>query len=148
MPMFAPCSAAPVSSKPRIGPAQGAQSNPVATPSNTDAPGLDRPSLLAPCDRRLPAATNGRVRRSARLGSISVRPNSATSSKASQRPYWLSCTTQLPPTAANVATRVNVSAIPASSGPLLRQNGSPVRANTKGNTGRMQGLTMVSTPPR
>ncbi|MCY1412851.1 hypothetical protein D9M71_282690 [compost metagenome] len=146
--MFAPCSAAPVSSRPRIGPAQGAQSRPVATPSSTDAPGRERALPWLPWERRLPAATNGRVNCSASFGNSSARPNNATNSKASQRPYWLSCTTQLPPTAARVATRVKVNAMPPSSGPPLRQNGSPVRANTNGSTGRMHGLRMVSTPPR
>ncbi|MNY25995.1 hypothetical protein D3C86_1598130 [compost metagenome] len=146
--MLAPCSAAPVSSRPRIGPAHGAHSRPVATPISNEAPGRGRASAPAASDKRLPAATNGRVRRSANCGSSNVRPNNATNTSASQRPYWLSCTTQPPPTAANVATSAKVSAIPTSSGNPLLTKGCPVRAKTNGNTGRMHGLTIVSTPPR
>ena len=50
--------------------------------------------------------------------------------------------------AASVATSAKVSAIPTSNGRPLRTKGCPVRAKTNGSTGRMQGLTMVSTPPR
>ncbi|MNI78148.1 hypothetical protein D3C73_1344980 [compost metagenome] len=87
LPMLAPCSAAPVNTSPRMGPAHGAQSRPVATPISNEAPGRGRASAPAACDRRLPAATNGRVQRSARLGSSNASPNSATNSNASQRPY-------------------------------------------------------------
>ena len=49
--MLAPCSAAPVSSSPRIGPAHGAQSSPVATPSSSDAQnGLAAPPVDARSD--------------------------------------------------------------------------------------------------
>jgi hypothetical protein len=50
--------------------------------------------------------------------------------------------------AARVATPAKVAAIPASIGRPLMINGLSGRANTKGRTGRMQGLTIVSTPPR
>jgi hypothetical protein len=33
-------------------------------------------------------------------------------------------------------------------GKVLRTKGCPARANTKGRMGRMQGLRMVSAPPR
>jgi hypothetical protein len=51
-------------------------------------------------------------------------------------------------TAANVATTANVTAMPMSIGNPLLTNGRSALANTNGNTGRMQGLTIVSTPPR
>jgi hypothetical protein len=41
-----------------------------------------------------------------------------------------------------------VTAIPTSIGSELRQKERFARAKTKGRTGRMQGLTMVRTPPR
>jgi len=83
---FAPRSAAPVRISPKIGPAHGAHSMPVATPSSSDEPGL--PSRRAAVfDSRLPSATNGRLKRSARLGSSSASPNSSTSAIAIQRPH-------------------------------------------------------------
>jgi hypothetical protein len=60
----------------------------------------------------------------------------------------LARTAQPPPTAASVATIANVAAIPASIGRVLRRKLRPARANTKGSTGRMHGLTIVRTPPR
>jgi hypothetical protein len=50
--------------------------------------------------------------------------------------------------AASEATPAKVSAMPSSSGRPLFRNGWSPRANTNGSTGRMQGLRMVSTPPR
>ena len=47
-----------------------------------------------------------------------------------------------------VAMAAKVTAMPASSGRPERINGWSERAKTKGSTGRMQGLRMVSTPPR
>jgi hypothetical protein len=41
-----------------------------------------------------------------------------------------------------------VTAMPATNGSPLRRKGWSDLAKTKGSTGRMQGLTMVSTPPR
>ncbi len=82
---FAPRSAAPVRIKPRIGPAQGAQSMPVAAPSKSDEPGL--PSTRAEELSLLPSATTGRVMRFARPGSSSARPNTSTSASAIQRPH-------------------------------------------------------------
>jgi hypothetical protein len=57
-------------------------------------------------------------------------------------------TTQPPATDASVATTANAKAMPTSIGRPLRKNGRSARASTKGITGRMQGLTMVNTPPR
>jgi len=37
--------------------------------------------------------------------------------------------------------------LPARNGRLERRNGWSARANTKGRTGRMHGLRIVSTPP-
>ena len=48
----------------------------------------------------------------------------------------------------SVATAAKVSAMPASSGRPVLTKGWSARAKTKGSTGRMQGLTIVSTPPR
>ena len=132
-----------------MGPAQGAHSRPVATPSSSEAPGRAPPSVpWARSERREPAATSGRVSRSDRPGHSRVSANTATRPRASQRPYSLAATTQPPPTAASEATRAKVSAMPASSGRPLLAKGWSARAKTKGSTGRMQGLTMVSTPPR
>jgi hypothetical protein len=41
-----------------------------------------------------------------------------------------------------------VNAMPARRGRPLLRNGSSALANTKGITGRMQGLMMVKTPPK
>ncbi|MEI9886309.1 MAG: hypothetical protein WDN08_07360 [Rhizomicrobium sp.] len=64
------------------------------------------------------------------------------------RPYWLAWIAQLPPSVASVAMTAKVSAMPSSSGNPERRKGRSARANTNGKTGRMQGLTMVRTPPR
>ena len=47
-----------------------------------------------------------------------------------------------------VAIPAKVIAMPARSGRPERAKGWSERANTNGKTGRMQGLRMVSTPPR
>jgi hypothetical protein len=47
-----------------------------------------------------------------------------------------------------VAIAEKVTAIPACSGRVVRANDFPCRAKTKGNTGRMHGLMIVSAPPR
>jgi hypothetical protein len=149
VPMLAPCSAAPVRINPSTGPAQGAHNRPVATPSSSD--GSTACSAAAPsadCERRAPSATSGRASRSARLGMRSVNPNNARSAIAAARPYWLAATAQPPATAASVATAAKVTAMPTSIGNPLRTKGRSALANTKGRTGRMQGLTMVRTPPK
>ena len=145
---LAPCSAAPVRIKPKIGPAQGAQRSPVAAPSRREAATLDLPPWSANCESRFPKATTGLVSLSDSAGKSRMRPNAARSTMAAMRPYRLTSTAQPPPTAASVATAANVSAMPASIGNPLRRNGRPAPANTKGSTGRMQGLRMVRTPPR
>ncbi len=61
---LAPDSAAPVRMMPRIGPAQGAHSRPVATPSSSEPPIR---SSLPLADSRSPSPTSGRIARSARL---------------------------------------------------------------------------------
>ncbi len=146
VPTLAPLSAAAVRIRPRIGPAQGAHSRPVATPRPSAAQAESPAS--ARMDRRPPSATNGRASQSEKRGSNSASPTSASTAIAIQRPQVLSCTTQCPPTAASVATAAKVSAMPMSIGRPLRANGRSARANTNGSTGRMHGLTMVSTPPR
>jgi hypothetical protein len=60
----------------------------------------------------------------------------------------LARTAQPPPTAARLATRVKVKAMPASRGRPDLRKGRSERAKTKGRTGRMQGLSMVRMPPR
>ena len=79
---------------------------------------------------------------------ISVRPNTASSAMAAERPISFACTAQLPPTAASVATAAKVAAMPTSIGRTLRAKGWPAREKTNGRIGRIQGLTMVSTPAR
>ena len=148
--MLAPCSAAPVSTRPRIGPAQGAQSRPVATPSRNDGPTGE--AANRPCEARSesrdPSATSGRVARSARLGNSNSKPKKARTTRAAIRPAPFACTAQPPPTAARLATPAKVMAMPPSKGRPLFMNGRSARAKTKGSTGRMHGLTMVSAPPR
>ena len=68
--------------------------------------------------------------------------------RAIQRPTSLARTAQLPPRAARVATPAKATAMPTSRGKPFLKNGRSARANTNGRTGRMQGLTMVSTPAR
>src|SRR5262245_49996136 len=75
-------------------------------------------------------------------------PNAASSMSATIRPYELSRTAHAPPTAASVPITANVSAMPTSSGNVLRAKDCPCRANTNGSTGRMHGLMIVSAPPR
>ena len=145
---LAPCSAAPVRIKPKTGPAQGAQRRPVATPSSAGARTLDPAPLSAACESRFPKATTGLVRLSDSAGKSRTRPNPARSARAAMRPYRLASTAQPPPTAASVAMAAKVSAMPASIGNPWRRNGLPALANTKGRTGRMQGLRIVRTPPR
>jgi hypothetical protein len=60
----------------------------------------------------------------------------------------LADTTQPPATDARLATTANASVMPISIGRPLRRNGRSARASTNGITGRMHGLTMVSTPPK
>ena len=141
---FAPWSAAAVKMMPRIGPAQGAQRSPVATPSITEDQMLS--SLRS--DSREPIATRGRVRRSDMLGKTSAMPNKASRTSAAQRPIALARTAQPPPTAASVATMAKVAAMPASIGSVLLTKLRSARAKTKGSTGRMHGLTIVRIPPR
>ena len=119
----------------------------MATPSSSDEPIRSCP-WSALLDSRAPNRTSGCIARSASLGSSSVRPKKASRTIAIQRPAWLACTAQPPPTAASVATPAKVAAMPTSKGSELRRNERFARANTNGRTGRMQGLRMVSTPPR
>ena len=151
VPTLAPCRAAPVSTRPRIGPAQGAHSRPVAMPISSDVHAPPRPAASAASARalrRAPTRWNGASRWSASRGHSSATANSAISSRAIQRPTWLACATHWLPTAARLATTVKVSAMPSSSGSVLRRNGRSARANTNGSTGRMHGLSRVSAPPR
>src|SRR5580658_3167894 len=131
-----------------MGPAQGAHRKPVAKPSSSDCTTLARPSRSPLSTTRLPKATNGREAQSARRRDSSASPKIVSIASAAQRPQELTRTAQEPPTAASVATPAKVSAMPISSGSVLVANERPPRANTNGSTGRMQGLTIVSAPPR
>jgi hypothetical protein len=146
--MLAPCSAAPVSSQPQDRPGarrpEQARGDADQKRSAGTRPVIAHRRPLTADYRQPPAAVS--ADRPHAAAPVSARTERRTVN-ASQRPYWLSCTTQPPPTAANVATSANVIAIPASRGKPLRMNGCPVRAKTKGRTGRMHGLTIVSTPP-
>jgi hypothetical protein len=55
---------------------------------------------------------------------------------------------QPPPKAAKVATAAKVAAMPISMGKPRRKKDLSELAKTKGSTGRMHGLAMVSAPPR
>ncbi len=66
---------------PRIGPAHGAHSMPVATPSISDAQGEASALLPLPASR-LPSATTGCVSASASLGTSSDNPNAASNISA------------------------------------------------------------------
>ena len=79
---------------------------------------------------------------------IRVMPNTASRAMAAKRPISFACTAQLPPTAASVATALKVAAMPTNIGKTLRAKGRPAREKTNGRMGRIQGLTMVSTPAR
>ncbi|MCY1384174.1 hypothetical protein D9M69_723960 [compost metagenome] len=96
----------------------------------------------------MPSVTTGRVRICASCGTSRDSPKAASTTSAAMRPYSLARTAHAPPADARAATEVNISAIPASIGSLPRRNGWLVRLRTKGRTGRMHGLRMVSTPPR
>src|SRR3984885_9375881 len=80
-----PCKAAPAKINPSIGPAQGAHSNPVDTPSKTD-----RPTLGACCEfcpwTCPPSRTNGRLRYSAKFGNSNASPSTAKTTTAIHLP--------------------------------------------------------------
>src|SRR6266850_3188116 len=88
---FGPEIAAPVRTNPRIGPAHGAQSSPVATPiksgraipvSAGEAAGEPLPAVSL-----FPSAMNGRASKSARWRDSSVNANTVRSTSATTRPY-------------------------------------------------------------
>ena len=121
-----------------MGPAHGAHSRPVATPSSAEesiagcctidgciagrnagrSPGVAAPG----CDTRAPRETSGRASRSARPGKSSATPNTASRTMAAPRPNRLASTAQPPATAASVPTIAKVNAMPASIGSTLRAN--------------------------
>ena len=141
-----PWIAAPVRIKPRIGPAHGAQSRPVAAPSTTDptAPDRDRAQEF----KRFPNATKGRVNLSVKTGTISIMPSTPKSASDTNRPYSFARTSHGPPADTATATSANVAAMPTRRGKPAFRNGWSARANTNGITGRIQGLRIVSTPPK
>jgi hypothetical protein len=120
-------------------------------PISSEVPTPPRPaSLAASADAlsRAPRRWNGDSSRLASDGQSRASANTPITTSAIQRPIWLACATHWLPTAARLATTANISVMPTSSGNPLRRNGRSERANTKGSTGRMHGLRMVSTPPR
>ena len=112
---------------------------------------LDR-EAASPCpriatgDRRAPRPVASAVRQVE--GKSRVSPKTASSTMAARRPYWFALTAQPPRPRPVSRSAAKVTAIPASSGSPLRENGRSARAKTKGSTGRMHGLTMVRTPAR
>src|SRR5271166_668708 len=102
--------------RPSTGPAQGAQSRPVATPSNSEGAIVDffaEAPRSADADSRSPRATSGLVKRSDRPGNTRVSPNAAKRARAAHLPNAFALTAQPPATAARLATTANVAAIPA-----------------------------------
>ncbi|MNK86443.1 hypothetical protein D3C87_1063550 [compost metagenome] len=130
---------------PRIGPAQGAQSSPVATPIMIDASG---PDLLREFgSMRLPSNTKGRASQSPTRAEISDRANSTITTSATWRPVLLAWITHSLLTTARLETRAKVRTMP----PRVSRIEERVRsapANRKGTTGRMHGLRTVNMPPR
>ena len=101
--------------------------------------------LVADCDRRAPSATSGARQPVGQRGKQQRQAEQRQQRERGDRGHtgW-PATAQPPPTAASVATAAKVTAMPASIGSPLRRNGWSARAKTKGSTGRMHGLTMVS----
>ena len=133
-------------SNPRIGPAQGAHSSPMAMPTTTLRAGVtafDVPPMSA-----APARVAGRVSHSLARVESSVIPTSARSSSAASRPISLATSSQCAVALAMSAAPVKASARPTSMGAISRRKLRPVRAKMSGITGRMHGLRIVSTPPR
>ncbi|KAG1306085.1 hypothetical protein G6F62_015475 [Rhizopus arrhizus] len=95
-------------------------------PISSEVPAPPRPAASAASARalkRAPTRWNGASRWSASRGHNSASANSAISTSAIQRPAWLACATHWLPTAARLATTVKVSAMPSSSGSVLRTKG-------------------------
>ena len=148
VPRFAPFSAALVSSNPRIGPAQGAHRRPVPTPKAMGAKTEGEPRLGSRPASRAPRATTGLLMRSPTAGTSSASPKTASNAIAAYRADSLSATTHAPPTAARLVTAAKATAMLANMGRVWERNERFPGAKTKGRTGRMHGLAMVSTPPR
>ena len=151
VPTLAPCSAAPVRIRPRIGPAQGAHSRPVATPSSSDgrSDGADPSPARRDCDSRV-AQRDERPRQP--IGRARKEQRDAEQREQRERDDAAVLVGVDGPAAADRGERRDQrrtsSAMPISIGSPLSTNGRSARANTKGSTGRMQGLRIVSTPPR
>ena len=90
-----------------IGPAHGAQSKPVATPSSSDAPVVASLLVRAPAQsaRRDPSDTSGAIMRSANAGNSIASPNSVITASAMVRPWRFTSTAQPPATDASVGDR-------------------------------------------
>ena len=118
------------------GPAHGAQSRPVAMPSNERRQRCPPSAAALPsadCDSRAPSATSGRVSRSASCGNSSVRPKTASSTIASEPAVLVGLRrpSRRPPRP-GWRRRRRSTAMPTSSGSPLRTNGRSARANTNG----------------
>ena len=89
VPTLGPRSAAPVRISPSTGPAQGAQTKPVATPSSIEEPAVAPLAIMrCPAQRESldPIDTTGIVMRAARVGMSIVSPNSVISARAAILP--------------------------------------------------------------
>jgi len=75
-------------------------------------------------------------------------PNIAKRRNAAARPYSPAQMAQNPPTAASVATSVQVTAVLTRIGRVLRMKDCLVREKTDGRIRKIHGLRIVSTPPR
>ena len=108
------------------GPAQGAQTSPVATPRSTDAPAVVASFFVrAPAQSasRDPSDTSGAIMRSAKAGNSIANPNSVITARAAVRPWRFTSTAQPPATAASVVTAAKVRTRPASNGKPPRLKG-------------------------
>src|ERR1700722_6381916 len=85
---FGPEIAAPVRMRPKMGPAQGAQSRPVAIPSSKEFSSVKRPAASGfACVSRLPSATKGRASQSAKRVDKRVAAKAVNNTSAKMRPY-------------------------------------------------------------
>jgi hypothetical protein len=132
--------------QPKIGPAHGAQSRPVATPSSSEEPGCRR--ARREVESRLPSATNGRLSRSAKLGKQQREPEHEHERERDPP----SPTDSLHDPAAADGRKRRDDGERDRHADEQRQTAAPngwsARVNTNGSTGRMHGLRIVSTPPR
>ncbi len=130
---------------PRIGPAQGDQSSPTASPARkADAIPRVCPLRLL---RTFPALTAGPAIRWAKDGKIKASAAVARMTSAIQRPTMVASVIHSLATVTTIATRVNITIIPASRARICRR--CPWKpANMSGITGSVHGLSRLIIPPR